>query len=187
MTLDQILAILTGRKVYNESTNTWHVYDDNGNEIVNASGVLLQGLHGFLLRQYSEVETDFFGGGPINWEIKRKKKDEEEIAEIVEKEIESIIEEKVKVISRKQNAKPESEDYWSLHLYENLLNQRIAEITTQILLQKIRDNAINALRQKAIEEALFKRQLEIEKALFIEYQRIIEEDMIFVFSMLAEM
>ena len=55
MNLDQILAILTGRKVYNESTNTWHVYDDNGNEIVNASGVLLQGLHGFLLRQYSEV------------------------------------------------------------------------------------------------------------------------------------
>lgn len=55
MTLDQILAILTGRKVYNEATNTWHVYDDHGVEIVNASGVLLQGLHGFLLRQYSEV------------------------------------------------------------------------------------------------------------------------------------
>lgn len=51
--LDQILAVLTARKVYDDSTNTWKVYDSLGSEIVDSSGILLHGLHGFLLRNTS--------------------------------------------------------------------------------------------------------------------------------------
>ena len=50
MSLDDILVILTGQKVYDDETHTWKVYDQYGTEIVNASGILMQGLHGFLLR-----------------------------------------------------------------------------------------------------------------------------------------
>lgn len=53
--LDIIFAILTGRKVYDTDTKTWHVYDQNGVELVDASGILLQGLHGFLLRNQESV------------------------------------------------------------------------------------------------------------------------------------
>jgi hypothetical protein len=55
MSLDDILAILTGQKVYDDETHTWKVYDQYGTEIVNASGILMQGLHGFLLRNQEGV------------------------------------------------------------------------------------------------------------------------------------
>ena len=42
MNLDQILAVLTGRKV--KDGTTWRVYDSNGNEIASGDGVLLTGL-----------------------------------------------------------------------------------------------------------------------------------------------
>lgn len=62
--LDEILSILTGKKVFDEATNTWRVYDSLGNEIADSSGILLQGLHGFLLRQYVESASVTAGGGP---------------------------------------------------------------------------------------------------------------------------
>lgn len=56
--LDRILAILTGTKV--KEGNLWRVYDSLGVEIADASGVLLQGLHGFLLNNQYSLEI---GGG----------------------------------------------------------------------------------------------------------------------------
>ena len=49
-TLDQILAILTGRKVYDSTTDLWRVYDAGGVELADSSGILLRGLHGWLLQ-----------------------------------------------------------------------------------------------------------------------------------------
>lgn len=49
MTLDQILAILTGRKEYDAATGAWRVYDANGNELTAPSGALWRGVHGALL------------------------------------------------------------------------------------------------------------------------------------------
>lgn len=65
MSLDLILNILRGRKVFDDTTKTWSVYDSNGTELVNSSGILLQGLHGFLLRQFiPSDQTVTAGGGP---------------------------------------------------------------------------------------------------------------------------
>ena len=47
--LDQILALLTGRKVYDPATHLWRVYDSGGVEIADVGGVLQRGLHGWLL------------------------------------------------------------------------------------------------------------------------------------------
>lgn len=55
MSLDLILGILRGVKVYDSDTKTWRVYDSQGNELVDSSGILLQGLHGLLLRNASNV------------------------------------------------------------------------------------------------------------------------------------
>ena len=65
-TLDLILAILTGRKVYDPETKLWHVFDANGIELVDTSGVLMQGLHGWLLREANQRKTTevIVAGGP---------------------------------------------------------------------------------------------------------------------------
>jgi hypothetical protein len=52
--LDQILAILTGRKVYDSTTKLWRVYDSTGVELADPSGILLRGLHGWLLMQANQ-------------------------------------------------------------------------------------------------------------------------------------
>jgi hypothetical protein len=49
--LDQILALLTGTKIYDEATGLWRVYD-GPTELADDSGVLGRGLHGWLLRRY---------------------------------------------------------------------------------------------------------------------------------------
>ena len=46
--LDQILALLTGTKIYDESTGLWRVYDGPA-ELADDSGVLWRGLHGWML------------------------------------------------------------------------------------------------------------------------------------------
>lgn len=48
--LDSILALLTGKKVYDPATKLWRVYDNNGVELADPGGVLLRGLHGWLLQ-----------------------------------------------------------------------------------------------------------------------------------------
>lgn len=77
--LDRILAILAGRKV--KDGNLWRVYDPDGNELSNASGVLMQGNHGFLLNgQYVRQMLASLGAAP--YEIRRTKPvAEEEIEE----------------------------------------------------------------------------------------------------------
>lgn len=68
--LDRILAILTGRKV--KDGNLWRVYDPDGNELANASGVLLQGNHGFLLNgQYVRQMLASLGAAP--YQVRRQK------------------------------------------------------------------------------------------------------------------
>ncbi len=56
-TLDQVLAILMGRKVYDATTKLWRVYDADGNELADPSGILLRGLHGWLLQQATMLAT----------------------------------------------------------------------------------------------------------------------------------
>jgi hypothetical protein len=51
MTLDQILYLLTSQKVYDQTAGAWRAYDGGGIEIPDDTGVLLQGLHGWLLRE----------------------------------------------------------------------------------------------------------------------------------------
>jgi hypothetical protein len=46
--LDQILALLTSTKIYDESTGLWRVYE-GPTELADDSGVLWRGLHGWML------------------------------------------------------------------------------------------------------------------------------------------
>lgn len=55
--LDQILALLTGRKIYDSATKLWRVYDAGGIELADPGGTLLRGLHGWLL-QANAQSTD---------------------------------------------------------------------------------------------------------------------------------
>ena len=72
--LDLILAILMGRKVYDQVTKLWHVYDANGVELVDPSGILMQGLHGLLLRGANEVQSaQSYPGGIAGKQPKLKK------------------------------------------------------------------------------------------------------------------
>lgn len=66
--LDDILNILQGIKVYDSASGLWRVYDQNGVELADPGGVLLRGLHGFLLRQFV-IEATVAAGG-----VSRKRK-----------------------------------------------------------------------------------------------------------------
>ena len=90
--LDQILAILTGRKVYDSTTRLWRVYDQNGIELADPSGILFRGLHGWLLQQavlvasvtpVIPVQGGNGGGGSKGWDRTawRKKKQLEDSIE----------------------------------------------------------------------------------------------------------
>jgi hypothetical protein len=103
-----------------------------------------------------------------------------------DKIIESVAKEKVRVKAKKDNVTNESPDYWSIHLYEHLLNEELAKLRTEILLRNIQVNVINQLRQNEIEAALLQRQADIEYAYAVEYQRIIDEDIFFIMSIMAE-
>lgn len=48
--LDDILALLCGRKVLDEASNTWRVFDAGGTELADPGGVLWRGVHGLLLQ-----------------------------------------------------------------------------------------------------------------------------------------
>lgn len=89
--LDQILAILTGQKVYDSTTGLWRVYDQSGTELADPGGILLRGLHGWLLRQAVLVASvtpvapaqSGGGGGGKGWDRAawRKKKQFEDSIE----------------------------------------------------------------------------------------------------------
>lgn len=138
-----------------------------------------------------EVVNTWLGGGSSLKRLdKRQSEDEKQLERealgIIDK-ITPIIEEKVRVKAKKENAEAGSSDYFDLVAYEYLLNEQIAKIRADILLEKIKQRVISDNIAALIEESLNKRQAEIEMQQFLEYQRIIEEDLIFVFSMLAEM
>lgn len=61
--LDQIFAILTGRKVHDSTTGLWRVYDQYGTELADLGGILLRGLHGWLLQTANQKEAKRTGGG----------------------------------------------------------------------------------------------------------------------------
>lgn len=138
-----------------------------------------------------EVNVWLGGGGSSLKRLDKRQTEEEKRIEreslgIIEK-ITPIIEEKAKVKAKKESVSSGSSDYFDLVAYEYLLNEQIAKIRADILLEKIKQRVISDNIAALIEESLNKRQAEIEMQQFLEYQRIIEEDLIFVFSMLAEM
>ena len=51
--LDAILALLTGKKVYDAGTGLWRVYAPDNTELADESGVLMRGLHGWMLTEGS--------------------------------------------------------------------------------------------------------------------------------------
>lgn len=57
----QILAILTGRKVFDG--RQWRVYDALGAELVDAGGVLWRGVHGALLWNANQQPAAIDAGG----------------------------------------------------------------------------------------------------------------------------
>lgn len=55
--LDKILALLTGRKTYDTAARQWKIHDTNAVELADPGGVLLAGLHGWLLRTSAPVAS----------------------------------------------------------------------------------------------------------------------------------
>ena len=53
--LDAILALLTGTKVYDAATGLWRVYAPDNTELADESGVLMRGLHGWMLAPTSSL------------------------------------------------------------------------------------------------------------------------------------
>jgi hypothetical protein len=85
--LDSILALLRGRKVLDEATNTWRVYDAGGVELADPGGVLWRGVHGALLQAAmcccKAAEFEPATGGqtrawrkPVRKPIRRREEDE---------------------------------------------------------------------------------------------------------------
>lgn len=58
--LDAILALLTGKKVYDAGTGLWRVYAPDNTELADESGILMRGLHGWMLNPTSSP-------GDSNW------------------------------------------------------------------------------------------------------------------------
>ncbi len=182
--LDQILAILMGRKVYDSATGLWRVYDENGVELADPSGILLRGLHGWLLlaanQQQAEEEQVPTGGGNYRW-LNPRRKTRKEIEEeriklgIIEKEKVVVAVKKADVL----NEEGEAPDYWALHLYESLLAERAAAIQADIAIQRARDTA----QLLEIKDALARQEA---MRLVFRRQQIIEADMVFVMTILAE-
>ena len=183
-TLDQILAILMGRKVYDSATGLWRVYDSNGVELADPSGILLRGLHGWLLlaatQHQAEEEQVPTGGGNYRW-LNPRRKTRKEIEEeriklgIIEKEKVVVAVKKADVL----NEEGEAPDYWALHLYESLLAERAAAIQADIAIQRARDTA----QLLEIKDALARQEA---MRLVFRRQQIIEADMVFVMTILAE-
>ncbi len=145
-----------------------------------------------LLSEKVVTDNGWLGGGGSLNKLDRRQTEEEKRLEreelgIIEKEITPIIAEKVRVKAKKENADSNSGEYLELLVYERLLDEEIARIRYELLLEKLNQRVISDNIASMIEESLNKRQAEIELQQFLEYQRIIEEDLIFVFSMLAEM
>lgn len=181
--LDQILAILTGRKVYDSTTRLWRVYDENGVELADPSGILLRGLHGWLLlaaNQQQAEEAQVTGGGNYRWLNPRRKTRKEIEEERIKLGI--IEQEKVVVAVKKAdvlNEEGEAPDYWALHLYESLLAERAAAIQADIAIQRARDTA----QLLEIKDALARQEA---MRLVFRRQQMIEADMVFVMTILAE-
>lgn len=181
--LDQILAILMGRKVYDSTTRLWRVYDENGVELADPSGILLRGLHGWLLlaaNQQRAEEAQVTGGGNYRWLNPRRKTRKEIEEERIKLGI--IEQEKVVVAVKKEdvlNEEGEAPDYWALHLYESLLAERAAAIQADIAIQRARDTA----QLLEIKDALARQEA---MRLVFRRQQIIEADMVFVMTILAE-
>jgi hypothetical protein len=74
--LDKILALLTGTKVYDDVTGLWRVYDEDGFEIADTSGVFLRGLHGLLLSGHVDHESVAYspslGSGSVGGDTRRR-------------------------------------------------------------------------------------------------------------------
>lgn len=156
-----------------------------------------------LLPEETKPDVEWLGGGSDVYYGKREKRDyqrldrqqtdEEKKQErielgIIEADdvIKPIIEEKVKALAKKENVESESSDYWSIHLYEYLLNEELAKLRTDILLRNIKENVINQIRQDEINAALIQRQADMESAYAAEYQRIIDDDIVFIMSIMSE-
>lgn len=64
---EQILALLTGKKVFDGAV--WHVFDQHGIELTDVNGVLWRGVHGALLWNVNALaqETANTGATAIPW------------------------------------------------------------------------------------------------------------------------
>ena len=182
--LDQILALLTGTKIYDESTGLWRVYDSNGIEIADEGGVLFRGLHGWLLRQHIAVseETQYIGG----WDDKKPSKAQVEIERIRL----GITKEKAKKL--KKAIKLAEDENKSLSAGDKplpieLIKEKAIEIglpwESQFaiwldILNKVRinarNNALERLTLQAFEEYEYRRMVEME-----------ETDIVFLMTVLA--
>ena len=186
-TLDQILAILMGRKVYDSATGLWRVYDSNGVELADPSGILLRGLHGWLLQQAAmlsavrrECEVDFVG------DRKRKSRQTEtdRLAELVEAQAQAtakrdaVVSEK-KAVTKQRRAVPyRSLVYFELRTYEALLDDEIARADALI--------AEYAAQQAAMAAIMDRLAWQQEQQRLMMEQAAMEADMAIVLAMITE-
>ncbi len=137
---------------------------------------------------------DVIGGGsygkkrkdPFKHYQTKEEKEQERIELGIIEATKPIMSEKVKVAEKLKHTKPETDGYWELVSYQYLLNEELAKIQSDLLLNRIRESAINSARFNLILEAFKRRQSEYELNLALEYQRQVEEDIIFVLSVMAE-
>ena len=152
-TLDLILAILTGRKVYDPETKLWHVFDANGIELVDTSGVLMQGLHGWLLREANQRKTTEVivadGGAILDFQREKEKKDREAFRRIHQERLE-IIRQHEQRIEAERLAKEEADKQAELDRIEQE-RQRIAAIESYRVQSPIIQPVIVDNRQDIVE------------------------------------
>ena len=157
----------------------------DGNGSGEISAIYLSAINGYAVADKKADEP--MGGYPYRLPKKKQKALIEQVdIDDIDESLEEITQEKVKLVTKKANIKKESSEYWDIHVYEYLLNEKLAKIRADYLLQKLRDNAINSALSRLIEDALIQRQMLIEQELVAEYNRITEEDLIFVLSVLSE-
>lgn len=190
--LDDILSILMGRKVYDTTTKLWRVYDADGNELADPSGILLRGLHGWLLQQANgqgeirEVEVDFAAG--------RKRKNSryqaESLAEQitdVEAEKARITDEKRRVNYAKKRAKPGSQKRYELVAYEYLLSSEILKVDSDLAYLRAQEDGDRVLLARLAWQqqvaAMKERQAAEQAAIDLRNQEL---DIAYVLMILAE-
>lgn len=165
LNLSLALGILSGAKVFDDATGLWRVYDDQGNELADPSGILLRGTHGVLLLQITPVaESQVVHGG--GYEFLNPEWHKRPVPNRVRKVVQKVVKKAIKS-SQKYPQDAQNSDWLSVW---------IAELKIALAEEKIAWNRFYSDLLQAQFNAQIAAQIRLQLELLGIYEQIEDEE-----------